>query len=358
MDRGYRERVDPSQPRNIWGSIEGKNARFTRISKELTRSTAFQHLQSAAKSLLLCAIEKCFASTMNGIRGSTFRFSPKDAALWGISESTFYRHIKTLCEYGFLDPVEKGGGKKKNVYAPSDKWRSFTPTMKKKGQRKYAPNHPCQSDRCIPPNLPEENRHSDRGQSDVVSLSSDICGEDIPSLTLQVGSRADFESLSRKILDLLGFELEQDRVPEFADTLKKSGASNIELIEMARLARDQYPADESRDRLHLFLRMVDKITKRRADSPISALVASAVEFVRGEPTFIEHLSKVALNFAKSQPGPLSAMTLLSALGKVDHEHLSEEDAVALVVERMESIQSTPHDIEVDIFGVEPQYANN
>ncbi len=349
--------IPPSEP---WGRLSRDGARFTRVSKDLTTSDGFKALTHVEKLVLFRAIEKCGASTGEGKYGSDFGFSPKDSAPWGISVRSHRRAMVRLEEVGFIDQVAEGGGhQKKNRYQPCARWQSYSASENSEGTEvengKAEPGH---GDHPLRSPWQELPGHGDRGLAPVVSLSSDTCSEGISSLSASEHTRVDFGPLGQEILGILEFESGGDLAADLDKLPRQSAIPEADLVEMALLARDQYPESQAQDRFDLFTGMVGNVKKNKANSPISALVSTAVEFHRGKPDFMERLAAVAMNFVKARPTPLGQLTIQSTLGKIEKEDLPEEEAVLRIVERLEGIQSSFQEQTNPVVGLEQHYAKN
>lgn len=200
--------------------------------------------------------------------------------------------------------------------------------------------------------------HGDRGLAPVVSLSSDSCSEGISSLNASEHTRVDFGPLGQEILGILEFESGGDLAADLNKLPKQCGIPEADLVEMALLARDQYPESQAQDRFDLFMGMTDNVKKNKANSLISALVHTAVEFHRGKPDLMERLAAVAMNFVKARPTRLGELTIQGTLLRIKKEDLPEEEAVLRIVERLEGIQSSFQEQTAPLVGLEQHYANN
>ena len=110
----------------------GKNDRFVRLHIELIESEAFKRLNGRQQSLYLyMKAQYKGKETKNNPNRNKLQFYFN----WNLAEKkyrlytnrdTFYKDIKVLIEYGFIECVENNHYlRKKSIYSFSDKWKSI-----------------------------------------------------------------------------------------------------------------------------------------------------------------------------------------------------------------------------------------
>jgi len=97
---------------------------------ELLNSKCFHELPYAAAKALPYFMGKIKLSYNDSQRyQDTFRFSYPEARSYGFPFATFSQIIKKLTQFGFIDPVERGGLRGYrvgyNVFRLSNRWKKF-----------------------------------------------------------------------------------------------------------------------------------------------------------------------------------------------------------------------------------------
>jgi hypothetical protein len=103
---------------------------FVAMTRELLNSKAYINLPPSAAKILPRFLDKVRCGYNDPARyQTTFVFPYSEATRLGFGKTTFYNILKDLMQYGFIDPVRKGGlrsyGLTKNIFKLSKRWERY-----------------------------------------------------------------------------------------------------------------------------------------------------------------------------------------------------------------------------------------
>jgi len=103
------------------------------MRNDMTRTDAFQALTPSQAMVALYMMEKHFKVTDGYKKDAGFTFTPADLkGIKHIKKDSLYSAKKRICEVGFFKKDDSRKQGQEDIFLPSDKWKSFVDTKKKK----------------------------------------------------------------------------------------------------------------------------------------------------------------------------------------------------------------------------------